>query len=227
LKYNKIYFLHIPKTGGRYISHNIIDPIKDQLNENGIEQILEHNAHTGWHSRIDDKTYVISALRDPAEQLVSLYSHSISLNNEGNLKNEYDKNKINKKEFFEWLKNEKSYTNFQTKNFLLDEFYFKKDHPKNKLNVKLNIDEKILKIRKNRVNLFLDMKNINNRELEIQKKIFLDLGINAETRSFPKKTGLCNPESKNLYSTLTEKEKIFIRESNLIDNNLYINNNYF
>jgi hypothetical protein len=175
-KYNKFYFMHIPKTGGRYISLKVILPIMEQLNKNGISSTFsENNSHSGWHSKIDDQTYIVTILRDPVEQSVSFYSHTIALNPLGQLKNEYDKDKLTKENFFDWIKNEPSYPNFQANNFLCDEFYLKKDHPKNKLSVNLSFDENLLKERKDKVNLFLDTKNINGRDIEIQQKLFLDL----------------------------------------------------
>jgi hypothetical protein len=228
MKYNKLYFLHIPKTGGRYISYNAIFPILDQLSDNGIEFIfLKHNSHSGWHSEIDEKTYVLTVLRDPVEQAISFYSHKIALMPTGKLKTKYDKDKLNKEDFFKWMKGEVSYPNFQSKNFLCNEFYLKKDHPKNKLNVDLIFDEDLLEKRKNKVNMFLDMKNINGREIEIQEKIFLDLGINGHTVSSNNQQELFNPESKKLYDKFTEKEKEFIRDYNSIDDYFYKNTKYF
>lgn len=227
MKYNKFYFLHINKTGGRYIRESVIYPIIKQLNENGIEHIVESHSHSGWHSKIDDKTYVMSVLRDPVEQAVSLYAHKISLNNQGFLKNEYDKNQLTKKDFFDWMKNLDLYPNFQTRNFLCDEFYLKRDHPKNKNNTNIVFDSNILQTRKNKVNLFLSMENIDGREIEIQEKIFLDLGIDGKTVSSKKRIDFFNPESKTLYDKLNKEEKEFILEYNSIDNDFYKNINYF
>ena len=36
-KLNKFYFLHIPKTGGRFINMNIINPLRPLLENKGIE----------------------------------------------------------------------------------------------------------------------------------------------------------------------------------------------
>jgi hypothetical protein len=227
LKYNKFYFLHINKTGGRHIKANVILPIINQLSENGIEYIIEPHSHSGWHSRIDDKTYVMTVLRDPVEQAISLYAHKISLDNQGNLKDEYNKDKLNKKDFFDWMEKLDLYPNFQTRSFLCDEFYLKRDHLKNKNNVSLIFDENILEFRKNQVNLFLNMENINGREIEIQEKIFLDLGINGSTVSPKTKSNFFNHESKILYSKFTEAEKQFIAKYNSLDNDLYKSIDYF
>jgi hypothetical protein len=219
--------MHIQKTGGRHLAQNVIDPIKNELHKNGILRVAELHPHTGWHSEIDDKTYIITSLRDPVKQCISFYAHGISLDIKGKLKNEYDKNKVNKKDFFEWLYREDLYPNPQVKSFLHDEFFLKRNHPKNKLHVKVNFDENLFNLRKNQVSLFLNTDNINGRDLEIQKKIFLDLGINGTTNLTKEKTTFFNKESKRLYDMLTEEEKQIIRTYNLKDYNLYRNTVFF
>ena len=225
--YNKLYFLHIHKTGGRYLIENVIRPIKNTLHQKGISHIIEPHSHSGWHSEIDDKTYVITSLRDPAEQCISFYAHKIALNPLGELKDKYDKEKLTKKDFFEWLYNEDLYPNLQTKSFLYDEFFLKRNHPKNKSNVKLTFDENLFSLRKNQVNLFLNMNNINGRSLEIQKKIFLDLGINANLWRTKERAIPLNKESKILYNMFTEEEKEIIRKYNIEDYNFYKNTEFF
>lgn len=77
-KYNKFYFLHIPKTGGRFFTKYITNQIEDTLKQNGIEMIKPpENAlkHGGWHKDIDDNTYIVSVFRDPAEFFISAISH--------------------------------------------------------------------------------------------------------------------------------------------------------
>jgi hypothetical protein len=226
-KYNKFYFLHIQKTGGRHLMNNVIYPIMEQLNKNGIKNIVKDHLHTAWHSEIDEKTYVVASLRDPVEQAVSLYAHVLLLNSQGFLKNRYDDKKLTKKDFYEWLKSQDDYPGFQAKSFLCDEFFFKREHPKSKPYVSIEFNENLLNFRKNQVNLFLNNNNISGRELEIQNKIFLDLGINGTTVSKKNSESFFNDDSKILYSKFTEKEKEILKKYNSIDNNLYINTNYF
>jgi hypothetical protein len=227
MTYNKIYFMHIHKTGGRHIANNIIYPIMEQLNKNGIKNIEKDHLHTAWHSEIDEKTYVISSLRDPVEQAVSLYAHILLLNRQGLLKNKYDNNKLTKKDFYEWLKKEDEYPGFQAKSFLCNEFFFKRGHPKSKPYVSLKFDKNLLIKRTSQVNLFLNNNNIAGRELEIQQKIFSDLGINGSTILSKTKENFFNNDSKILYSKFTDQEKEMLKKYNAIDNDLYINTNYF
>jgi hypothetical protein len=231
LKYNKFYFLHISKTSGRHIRETIIRPIVEQLNDNGIEVIFEHHSHSGWHSRIDDKTYIISSLRDPAEQAISLYAHRVALTSRGEPKpkGEYDENDLTPKEFFIWMENLSLYPNFQTKNFLFDESFLKKsdDDPDNHIDDKIFINEELLKTRRGKVNLFLNGKSLKKRELEIQQKIFEDLEIDAKPIHVDMNVNLYNPESKNLYEKFSKEEIGLIRKYNSVDDYFYKNTLYF
>ncbi len=129
-KYNKIYFLHIPKTGGRFLTKYILDPLSDTLKEKNIELIkLPENVlkHGGWHQSIDDNTYVISIFRDPAEHFVSIIAHMIA-NEQGLMDQDQnfvvnDKAKeldIDKKEIYSVMEELKYLKNFQAQNFLLE-----------------------------------------------------------------------------------------------------------
>ena len=109
MKYNKIYFMHIHKTGGRHIIATVRDAMLETLNENDIKIIKRPNTHGGWHSEVDEQTYVFTVLRDPVEQAVSLYAHQISLNKMGDIKDEYDKSKLTKEHFFSWLQEKDLY----------------------------------------------------------------------------------------------------------------------
>ena len=76
--YNKFYFLHIPKTGGRFFTKYIVNQIEDALKQNNIDIIKPpDNAlkHGGWHKDIDDNTYIVSVFRDPVEFFISAISH--------------------------------------------------------------------------------------------------------------------------------------------------------
>ena len=227
MKYNKIYFMHIHKTGGRHIIATVRDAMLETLNENDIKIIKRPNTHGGWHSEVDEQTYVFTVLRDPVEQAVSLYAHQISLNKMGDIKDEYDKSKLTKEHFFSWLQEKDLYPNFQAKHFLGDELYFVRDHPQNMFHVQLNFDEKLLEARKNKVNLFLNNNNIDGRSMEIQEKIFSDLGIKGTAKALESKKPSVNPESKILYDTLTEEERDFVRNYSPIDDYLYKNVVYF
>jgi hypothetical protein len=220
LKYDKLYFLHIRKTGGRYITESAILPIQDQLNQHGVEIIFDDNSHAGWHSRIDNNTYVISSLRDPVEQTISLYIDKLFIKLKKENKNNYTKNELTPKSFFNQMENLALYPNFQTKNFLFDESF-------NNFKLKISIDEELVKTRREKVNLFLNAKNIKDRATQIQQKIFIDLGIDGTPVHVDIHDNFYNPESTKLYNSLSKKEVDLIRKYNSVDDYFYKNTLYF
>jgi hypothetical protein len=73
------------------------------------------------------------------------------------------------------------------------------------------------------------MKNISGREIDIQKKILLDLGIenNINSNSIINNKNFFNPESTTLYNKFSDEEKNTISAYNQIDSDFYRNTNYF
>jgi len=223
LKYNKVYFIHTMKTGGRYIRRNVLRPMERQLNENGIELMLfDDDSHNGWHSRIDDRTYIIHSVRDPVEHSVSYFAHLICLDEHGNMKEEYAANNLTVVDLIYSLNHNTAFPNFQARSFLHDET--------NRMEIYGNrrpFNHDLFNERKNRVNLFLDVRDISGKDLQIQKKIFNDLGMfYAEPKTRPSKSFL-NFESKDLFNKLSDKEKDMIRKYNRIDDEFYKNTNYW
>jgi hypothetical protein len=211
------------KTGGRFIRRNVLFPMKNQLNESGIElMVFDDDSHKGWHSRIDDRTYIIHSVRDPVEHSVSYFAHIVCLDNHGNMKEEYNSNSLTVVDLIYELNHNKAFPNFQAKSYLHNEnnrmeFYGNR----------VPFDYDLFNERKNRVNLFLDVKDIAGKELQIQKKIFTDLGMfYSEPKTRPAKSFL-NFESKDLFNKLSDKEKDMIRKYNRIDNDLYQNTNFW
>jgi hypothetical protein len=224
-KYDSIYFLHVMKTGGRHLRNTVFIPIINELKKNNIKIINENHGHSGWHSEISDKTYIVTSLRDPVQQVVSLYAHGISLSKKGKPIKKFNASALEKDIFLNAVSTCLEYQNFQSKSYLHDQFDDRILNHEGFL-----FDENLYIERKNRVNLILNMKDINNNEIKIQEKIFLDLQINGVTNSvpaFPNAKGLHNPESKKLYNKLSSDEKKFIRQKNSKDEDLYNNSIYF
>ena len=222
MKYNKFYFLHNMKNGGRFIVNSVIYPIREQLQNNGIE-IINNNKilHSNWHSRIDDKTYVFTVLRDPASHSISLYSHRKTLDQNG-MPTKDKLFSLSKEDFYNDITTNHRFRNFQSKGYMRNEFTINRFET-----TEINIDEELFKKRKEKVNLFLDFKEINGKELEIQEKIFSDLNIEGITKKTNNPVVFFNPESKRFYNEFSDSEKESIRELNKIDNDLYKNANYY
>ena len=72
-KYKDFYFLHIRKTGGRYVKLFILKNLK-----NSINVIETGEKHSGWIDKITPETYVFTVFRDPVKQICSLYAHAVS-----------------------------------------------------------------------------------------------------------------------------------------------------
>lgn len=244
MKYKTFYFLHIPKTGGRFVKRLIIDPIKNILKENGIE-ILEKNPklwHHGWHREIDDNTYIFSIIRDPVSWSVSYFTHlkyqenkaiDISLDN-FHSQEIIKKVGLEKYQIFEWLEKESYRENYQSKNFLLnpaldykirmDQFF------KNAQALGYEIDKEKLYNRIYRVNLLMrneDFKVVDYNLLI--NKIFQDLGISSDYKieSELNRNHLSIETSPELYSTLDDFDKKAIRDIMSIDQEIYDNDNLF
>ena len=212
--------MHIPKTGGRFFVNYVIDAIKDQLEQNNVNLLNNTLDHANWYSKIDDQTYIVNILRDPASHMISLYTHNVTTR-KGSLKTDIDF-KLSKDEFYQKIENNSNYQNFQSKAFMrneLDNFGL--------LSPMINIDNKLLEKRVNRVNLLLNSNNLGKNGIEIQKKIFLDLGIDGIPK-VSKPTGIFyNPYSEYFYSKFSNSEKNSIRAYNSIDTKIYNNANYY
>lgn len=221
-RYNSLYFLHIAKTGGRYIIYNVLNPIREQLENNKIKIINPNTLdHLNWHSQIDDKTYVVCVLREPFSQIVSLYVHEKTTGERGELIKNKDFD-LSKNKFYEEIKNDENYQNFQSKSFMRNElggFGLRGS--------KSIVDEELLEKRTNRVNLLLNNNNLKQNATKIQQKIFLDLGIDGVLTASKANGLFYNPHSEYFYNTFSDAEKDSIAKYNTIDNNLYKNANYY
>jgi len=79
MHYNKINYVHIPKTAGWYIRHELLDFVLDPLEEKGVSFLeVKDHYHTGWNL-VDDQTYVITSFRDPVKRLVSHFTYMCGL----------------------------------------------------------------------------------------------------------------------------------------------------
>lgn len=218
----KFYHLHIPKTGGHYIKNAIIDRIYREFDIVGIRY---EPGHSGWYD-IDEDTYIISSLRDPVKRTVSHFCYQSNFPI-----SKYKKTDINKKNLFKWVDENIEYiSNFQSKNFLYT--------PKNKNQMLFFIkDEQFLKIKNiskndvlNRVklvNILIKDTDLNSTNTElIINKIKKDINIsnhsNMNNRDFNK-----SQRSLELYNKLSEKEKKYLYDINIVDSEIYFDDSLF
>ena len=76
MKYKRLYFLHIHKTGGTFFNSAIIEPEINNLLKHGINiqplRAQSLTSHWAWHEDlVQDDSYIVTIFRDPVERLVS------------------------------------------------------------------------------------------------------------------------------------------------------------
>jgi hypothetical protein len=221
--FDSFYFLHIRKNGGQSYTHNFLDPLKNIIKDSNIDWLsydVKGNTHNQWINKITDFTYVTCIFREPCKQIVSTYVHNESFKSES---------KINKENFLKWFISDQGrylYNN-QSKNivspiiiskngtFVYDE----------KLTTKENVLNKISKM-----SLFLKTQELTeNNRLIIQNKILLDLNIkDAKINNVQmEENKYKNSHSKEIYESLSEKQKEHIASLCSIDSEIYETKNLF
>ena len=241
-QYNKVYFLHIPKTGGRFVTKYILSPISDILKENNIELVKLPDTvlkHGGWDKCIDDNTYVISVFRDPAEHFISIVAHMMASeqglmddNQNFIIKDNGNSLDIDKQEVFNILEELKYLKNFQSQNFLLEPNGEPILHTSRRLyNHKQHFDTDLIMQRIQRTNLMIrhkDLKDINYSLL--LNKILNDLGIEINLNldnSLIDKQYFKNNASEKLFNKLDSLDKEIIYKQFDFDKKIYDNDLLF
>lgn len=234
-KYKDFYFLHIRKTGGRYVKLFILKNLK-----NSVNVIDTGEKHSGWIDKITPETYVFTVFRDPVKQICSLYAHAvsqkanlleISKNSDDHLDN-LNKNikdiHLDKKYLFAWLERNKWVYNIQSKEILRGSTESKNviDQIIQKYTFNNNIDKDLLYTRLKRINLLVRQTSLYDPE-PIVKKICSDLGIDFIGGVEKDQLTFYNMASSNLYKTLTEEEKAEIEKLFDVDCEVYNNDDLF
>jgi len=241
-KYNKLYFLHIPKTGGRFLTKYILRPMENILKDNGIELIKspeDMRQHAGWPEWIDDQTYVITVFREPCEFFVSSVCHAVAgkkglIDQEKwhIIKEEGKDLRVDKQELYDTLLRWEYIKDFQSQNFALSPDPEKMSilhesmakHNKNEL-----FDKEEIYKRVKRVNLMIRHKDLNAMDYTLLvKKISEDLGVELDIDlSEIDKTYFKNDASKRLFDSLTQSEKDLVLESFTLDKKIYEDDSLF
>jgi hypothetical protein len=239
-KYNKVYFLHIPKTGGRFLTKSILRPMENTLKDNGIELVKspeDMRQHAGWPSWIDNQTYIITVFRDPCEFFVSAVCHSeagkkkmIDEDNWHILKDMGESLTVSKEELFDTLMRWDYLENFQSKNLMIepeDKSVIQQamaDHSQNKL-----INESLIYEKLKRINLVIRHKDLRNMDYSLLiKKISQDLEVDVEIGLSDINGDIFkNKASEVLFNSLNEKEKDIISQMFTLDKKIYEDDSLF
>lgn len=204
--FDSIYYIHIPKTGGRWFQ-TVINPIcnlKESVTRNYLSEYAEKNigkTHFGWIPEINDSTFVTTIVRDPVMQLCSVYAHRNCFSNTWiKYKEKLEQNNIltNEKDFYNFFKNvnwekEKNYmieyiiknkelfANSQSKHIC----YFDKNGFDDFLIARPDPDIKLLVERIKRINKIFIMNKEINHIVSIQE-ILQIMGINKNIKEIKK-----------------------------------------
>lgn len=239
-KYNKVYFLHIPKTGGRFFTKYIINQIEPILKENGIDilQLPEKvKKHGGWHEGIDDNTYIITVFRDPAEFFVSAVAHMVADQqrmvdkaNDFVVKDKETVMEISKDFLFEKLDQIKYLKDFQSQNFILNpQEAFILKQAKQYYDENFVFDKELIYKRIDRVNLMIRHKDLKSMDYNILvDKISKDLEINIPIDlSSADREEYKNNSSDVLFNKLNKDDIARIYNNFLFDKEIYENDSLF
>ena len=227
--FNSFYFLHIPKTGGRLFFYNVLSPLKDIFLESNIKELnilrvnglRNYSDHSQWKKEIDSLTYVSSIFRDPCKHMVSLYTHSQTVSRDQLV---FKNNDIDKNTLFDWLEeNEDGAKNYQSKHLILPTVIKDENGYKQFLNNEIITKDNVLD-RINQLSLLIKPEDLSENNIEkIQRKILLDLKIPDKkiTNKPYNFQEYSNGQSKEIYETLTKKEKEKIKLISNIDCEVY------
>jgi hypothetical protein len=223
-KLNKFYFLHIPKTGGRFINMNIINPLRPLLEHKGVEvypmgdNIYQPNHHNWNINFIDDNTYIMTIFRDPAKRTVSQF-----IETEGGSPDFQDKYNVDY--FINWVKNTKYSKDPQSKCLLVEKPLEQVEE--SDYDFIINEDKLLKRIK--RINLFLKHQQMNALFChKIQSKIIDDFNIVTEKSLYPINHQLfiekiSNNLSMKMFNQLNKDQIDFLYNNSPIDSEVYFN----
>lgn len=220
---SSVYFMHIPKTGGRFVSMNIFPFIEQiiQVNNLNKNRFTFESSHRGIYPLdLYKNCYSFSLMRNPVERTIS---HFLFFN-----KN--DESKINKKTkniFLDWLENNEFIRNYQSKYFLIHDknIYENINEVKLKTIKKEDVVQNIKKIQK-----LYKTENIDNKMIQEIFKLTIghcELSQYYKVRPIVSIPSQKNYKSSELFKIISKKEKSLIENYNKIDMDIYNTNSLF
>lgn len=213
----KSYFLHCPKTGGRYVTENVVNVFRPDLASKNIapSQYLAFG-HNAWKPVIDNPDmFIFSIFREPIKRIVSHYVYFYT---------DHRAELCTKEKMFAALEadvlDSKRIVNYQSQ-FILDdsgEFYGTPSTP-------ITLDKDLLFQRLSRIDMPIRTESLSKEVCNnILLKIYDVAGVTpVDTSLLPhvQKPEYTSELSKNLYESLTAKEKERLLELNYMDAEVY------
>ena len=216
-KYNKFYFLHIPKSGGRYLNKIAIYPISEMLINRGTDWINNEN-HEGWSNRIDNSTYIISIVRDPVKLICSWF---LFFSSHGKLKDvELSSQDILdevKNSMIDFLKHNDWVHNFQSKHLVCNYL----DVPMDLAFSFSDIDLDVLNSRIERIDFIVTQDYLQSNPFEVSDRIFRDLNVFPDNIDLSVSDEFISNSSRMLYNSLSETDLDIIKSYFKIDYYIY------
>lgn len=203
-KYNKFYFVHIQRTGGRYLFENVINHLykSEQVELLNYTQRQGDLPHNGWVTGIDDDTYVMTVVREPLELISSYYCY-FELTGDCVEEEDYDKEKL-----FKFIMKNPSIHNLQSKNLFLTSNKYSDLVLKTVLYQK--VDFNLLEEKIKRLNMIFTLDYLKDASVEdIANKIASDMNIEPffDSEFAPSFNHFSHLRAKGLYDSLTQDDK--------------------
>ena len=218
---DSVYFLHIPKTGGRFIRNNIFRYLGEHLSNIGIDAKTKdiQVSHKGIFS-LKDNQYSFSFFRDPVKRMVSHYLFFNAIFSE-------DFSVEDKNIMMDWIESQDNLYNYQSKylSYCDNNLYENFNHIPF---LETDINDVMPNI--SRLNRFHRTSDINNNlVLSIFNDIqdYLELPEKVLDRPIIVVGTEINVASESMYSLLSESDKQLIAELNSVDMEIYNTDSLF
>lgn len=237
--HNSFYFLHIPKTAGRFFTHNIVVPLREPLLKNNIHTFYDRDtyvAHQHWAAFINKETYVTSLIRDPIKHAVSSYAHYTMLDVGAQRTKPLGSEEHNKNDMFGWWEYHLDHlSNMQSKNFLIEDPGTAEDGKKygygnSPIMKNCIVTKEIIFKRLEDVSLLIKSEDLHLENIsKIYNKILNDFNIYDVNinHKIQKASNYWNPDSTRIYNSLNEKDKERILSYSPVDAEIYNTSSLF
>ena len=204
-KDRNVYFLHIAGTGGRALKEYVLNPLFNKK----ADIVGKHN---GWSDFINNKTYIICVLKDPVKHACGFYLHFLN-------KEQYNDNTKNL--FLEYYRSTPKLYNFQSQNLITSGQNFNYNKGEHFEDANTSIDEDLLEQRINRIDLLVSQDQLLENMQDVANNLADDLDLKFIKLLDVSKEKYSNGDSRDLYNSLTDEEKIEIEYLNSIDYKIY------